>query len=104
MGEYSDEYTSMILLIQLVSQELPLLDSLSLVQSFDWYAGDPSSDALANFFIGSSHNGKQTASSAEIDVREFHIGIKKPTQLPEPSPLILLSIAVASLVKRRFIN
>lgn len=97
MGDYSADFTTMIFLVQLVSQELPLLDGLSLVQSFDWYAGDPSSDALADFYIGSSRNGKQTASSAEIDVREFHIGIKKSTQLPEPSPLILLGISLALL-------
>lgn len=98
-GDYSADYTAILFSIQIASQELPLLSGLSLVQHFDWYdVDDPNSDALADIFIGSSRDGKQTASSAEIDVREFHIGIKKPVQVPEPSPLVLLSIAIAGLV------
>lgn len=97
-GDYSADFTAMLFSIQIASQELPLLSGLSLVQNFDWYdVGDPTSDALAGIFIGSSLNGKTTSSSAEIDVREFHIGIKKPAVVAEPSPFVLFCLGVVLL-------
>jgi len=88
--------------IQLRSEEAPLLNGLDMIQEFDWYdLGDPLSQGFADLTSSTIVDGVLTGASVSIDIKEFHIGIQKPVDVPEPSSIVLLAFGLAIICARR---
>ena len=76
----------------------PLLDSLDLAQTLEWYeVGDPASSAQDPLQTGTATDEELSASSAWVDLNEFDLDIK---DVPGPSPLLLLGIGLVALILR----
>ncbi len=83
------------------SYEAPLITSFDIVQELDWYdLGDPMSSGLASLNLSTIVDGGVMGARALIDVKEFHIGIKKSVDVPEPAPMILLAMGVVVIAVR----
>ncbi len=90
-----------IMSIFLRSQEAPLLNGLDMVQEFDWYVGDPLSDGFGSIVSSTYVDGVLTGAATDFVMTEFHIGVQKPVDVPEPSPFILLALGILIIAVKR---
>ncbi len=97
-GNYETNFRAIGLIVSVLSEKNPLINSLGLVQEFDWYyTGDRTYTAQANVSVEAIVDGKSVIASAEVDLYDFHIGVKVPGSVPEPSSILLSFFGLLAL-------
>ncbi|MES2673774.1 MAG: PEP-CTERM sorting domain-containing protein [Pseudomonadota bacterium] len=99
---YENSDLMSVMSLDIYSYEAPLITSVDIGQELDWQdLGDPNAGGLAYFNLATLVDGGVTGARALIDVKGFHIGVKKNVDVPEPAPIILLAFGLFVIRLRR---